>query len=406
MNETKFYIVTTTEGCATNLLENADWRTYYKSLGYKVSANLESADLIIINTCAYNQEMEDCASKHIRNLQARYPKKKFVVTGCYPKINPQRLSSIYQGKILDRNASPIPHANFFEAQDFKNLSSKHQVILKMRPVYSKIEIMLGRQFIPLHNIFESIIVNDKFYLITISQGCLGHCTYCSIKFSKGPLRSRPMEDIIDSFRTGLQKGYRKFWLLGDDIGCWGQDIGQDVSALLKLILAQKEKFDLVLNYFDPKYLVRYQNQMESAWADPRLTCVNIPLQSGCKKILKRMGRNYSPSEVFSVIEKIKKSNRAMAIKTNFMVGFPGETWSDFWQTITAVFFFDAAVAMKFTPRPNTAAEKFEGQISNLVKNLRFGIINVFIFLRHGWTLAASLRHPTIPAQTKEMDGQS
>ncbi len=396
MSEMKrIYVLSTTEGCATNLLENAAYRDQYAAGGMEVVNAAEEADLILINTCAYNGLMEDRASSMIQEFRDKYAGKEIKVAGCFPKINPQRAKEVSGDNILKTNARQLDFngKNRFNKEDFSRLSWKHRLVLKLRPAYFWTERKLGRRFLPLHNIFRTVVVNEEFFLITVSTGCLGKCTFCAIKRAKGSLRSRPLETILSDRDAGLASGMKNYWLLADDVGCWGEDVGRSLPDLLNGIVEGQRDLRIVLNYVDPQFLVKHADRAVEALSNPQFVGVNIPLQSGSARVLDAMARMYGPDEVRVLLRRIKARNPGLAIKTNLIVGFPGESWLDFWKSVRSVFWFDAILAMSFSARPHTPAQKYDQQVSASVKRLRFLLINIAIFVRHASVALGSVLRP-------------
>jgi len=390
----KYFVLSTTEGCATNLLENNAYRRQYQTEGMIAATNAEEADVILINTCGYSKEMEDRAVGIIKALQEAHPGKEIRLAGCLPKINPVKIRKDFS-QLEISHFPEIPfeqQGNAFENEDFQTLSWKHRLVLIARPIFFKAEEVLGFRVQPLHNLMTSVIVNKEFYLITASTGCLGHCTFCAIKKAKGSLKSRPLPTLISEFQKGLSEGFKNFWLLGDDIGCWGQDINLSIVDLLSEFTKIDADFNLVINYMDPQFLVKYEAALDLLFKDSRIIGVNIPIQSGSNKILKSMSRVYQAQPVLEMISKFKSDNAGLAIKTNIIVGFPGETWADFFQSLKAVFGFDAILALKFTARPGTPAANYPLQISELSKSVRHIIINLVILVRHAWVAISSAFH--------------
>lgn len=393
----KFHILTTTEGCATNLLENATYRENLKLQGLMNTQNIEESDVIVVNTCGYTTERENYSTRMIQALKEKFPNKEIVVGGCLPQINKAKLSEVYQGEtfgpgdvkklnqILDLKKEFQEKdiaTNFFDEQDFDDLSETHKLALKARPIYYKVENIFNKKFQPLHNIMKTTIVNQEYYSIVVSQGCTGKCTFCAIKAAKGEVKSRPIEVILSEFKRGLQNGHKKFWLIGDDIGCYGYDIGLNFADLLTKILEIKEDFELVINYFEPMWFVSLYDKMEHLLQDPRILNINFPIQSGSFRIVKRMGREYSPAVVLDRIQRVKKMNPNLVVKTNIIIGFPGETFSDFLKSLFSVFSFDAILAIPYTARPGTGALKYKDHVSEPVQELRMHIIQKAILLRH------------------------
>ena len=406
----KFHIVTTTEGCATNLLENATYREHLHASGLVNCKSADEAEVIIVNTCGYTTERENYTQTVIQNLKEKFPDKEIIVGGCLPKINASKLATVHLGatfapgdlnglsSILDlkkeADSSTVANANFFDEQDFDDLSNTHQVALKLRPYYFKVENLLKHKFQPLHNVLETSIVNNEYFSIVVSQGCTGKCTFCAIKAAKGEVKSRPIEVILSEFRRGLSIGHKKFWLVGDDIGCYGYDIGLDFADLLEQILALPDDFELVINYFEPMWFVKLFDRMEHLLNDRRILNINFPIQSGSFRIVRRMGREYDPAIVMERISRIKKSNPDLVIKTNIIVGFPGERFKDFWASIKTIKGFDAVLPIKYTPRPGTGAMKYRDPVAEPIQEMRVKLMKVVVFLRHTWVALRSLFNPS------------
>ncbi len=388
----RFYLLSTTEGCATNLLENGSYRSQFESEGLRAASSAEDADIILINTCAYSQVAEDQSMNTITHFQKRFPGKEIRVAGCLPKINPKRVKENFKGPVVETQARNLDFSTLhsFNRIDFERVSWKHRLIFRLRPLFFKMERLLGFQLNPLHNIFKTVVVNEEFFLVTVSTGCIGSCTFCAIKRAKGSLRSRPLEVIASEMENGVREGFKSFWLLGDDIGCWGEDVSKGAPDLLKALFAKGDQVGIVLNYFDPHFLMKHEAELTELLSDRRIIGANIPVQSGSKKILERMKRDYDCDRVFSVLRTVKKRNPGFAIKTNIMIGFPGETWIDFFKSLRAIPYFDALLALRYSPRPNTPAEKFPDQVSERVKSIRLVIANTLIFFRHAWVAISSV----------------
>lgn len=410
MEKKKFQVISTTEGCATNLLENSSYRQELENNGWE-SSDVNEAEVIILNTCGHTQEREDYTFDTLRSLKEQYPEKKIVVGGCLAKINPKGLDEIHKGKTFSpgnipelwsslqeapdlvaiaQNEGAAPtSANLFDSQDFQKLTWVHRLVIKLRPYFFKLEKTLGVNAQPLHNILETTVVNQDFYGVTVSQGCAGKCTFCAIKIAKGHVKSKPLELVVSEFRKGIESGHDKFWLLGDDIGCYGIDQGLTIVDLLKEITAIQFPFKLVINYLEPMFFTEHFEELKSILSDPRIINMNIPIQSGNKRVVYKMGREYDPVIVLSQLKQLKKLNPNLVIKNNIIVGFPGESWSELFDSIKSLFFFDANLAIPFARRPGTRAAKMDNQISERGKALRTSVVNVFVLTRHAYVFLSS-----------------
>ncbi|MBY0552900.1 radical SAM protein [bacterium] len=385
----KFYVISSTEGCATNLQENNSYRKDYTNQGMIAAQNAETADVILINTCAYSQQMEDRSTDMITEYKSKYPNANVVVAGCLPKINPKKMKTEFEGTPLRSLPESLDFADQFDRSDFELLSDKHRLVVKLRPLYFWIESKIGIKFNPLHNIFKTVVVNEDFHLVTASTGCLGKCTFCAIKRAKGSLKSRPLPTILSDFENGLKKNKKLFWILGDDIGCWGLDIKSNISELLLGVTTLNAQYEVVLNYFDPHYLKNNTEALIKLLSSEKIVGLNMPIQSGNQRILNEMQRHYDLNFVFNTLEKIKSRNKKIAIKTNIIVGFPGESWSEFFDSVYSVRHFDAILALKFTPRPMTPANTMENQIPESVKLIRMALMNLAITFRHIYVAVSS-----------------
>lgn len=397
--------MSTTEGCATNLIENSQYKEAISLAGESCVSTISEADIIVVNTCGYSQQMEDRALSEIEKVKKEFPGKKIVVGGCLPSINKESVRKVYTdktfrpGNIKDMlNLAGIDGDNVeideyqekFDPTDFSNLSLKHRILNKCRGIYFGVENALNRKFMPLSNIVESAIVNDEYQTITVSKGCLGECAFCSIKMAKGSVKSRPQVEILHEIQKSLDSGCRKIWLLGDDIGCYGQDIGTNIVSLLEEILKIDIQFDLVINYVEPMFLEQYYERFSEVLKDKRIININFPLQSGSKRIVYSMRRFYHPDNILKMMDEIRKGNEGLVRKTNLIVGYPGETWADFNRTVKSVFSFDALVAFRFTPRKYTLAAKMPNQLPDNIIEIRFWLINLTIFFRHSIVAITSL----------------
>lgn len=387
-------VIATSAGCPSNLLEAAAWRAHLQSLGYGPAESPETADVIIVNTCAVRGDMEERAATLIDDLQRRFgADRRILVTGCLEGINPERLREVFQGPTLPPPGGDLAFQatqHRFDPADFGRLETKHKVVLFLRRWYFGLERLLGRRFQPLHNLLRSVMVSERFYLLTVAVGCLGHCTYCGIRNAKGTVRSRGLEGILAEFDRALADGHQDFWLVADDLGCWGQDLGAGLPELLRGLLSRPGDFRLVINYLGPQFLMRYADELATIFRDRRFVLVNVPIQSGSDAVLRRMGRREPIAGVLGWVEGARRSNPSLVRKTNILVGFPGETWADLVRSWRAMMRFDAIVAEAYSPRPRTEAALLPGRIGPFQLRLRLLATRGVGLVVHARVLARSL----------------
>ncbi|MBY0552888.1 radical SAM protein [bacterium] len=408
LNKKKLFAYSAANGCLTNLLETTSFRNSLDTNNYQQVENIEDSDVIFINTCGYNNQAEKNSLNVIEDFQKKYPEKKLIVSGCLPRINKQAVQKAFAGPIVstgelhkmnDLLNEPIirqkgleEEAYYLDEKDLQTRLSSNRLLEHAFPMLLSFEKFTGKEFHPLHNIFDSASFDKNTFAISVSRGCLGKCNYCAIKKAKGSLISRPLPEIITRIQRALDEGANKIHILGDDIGCWGQDLNLNSSHLLSAILRLNYNFKLVINYFDPTWMNKYFKDLEEHLSNPKIICVNIPIQSANNNIIKKMDRDYKIEDVFENINKLKKNNPLFVAKTHIMVGYPTETNSEFLDSLKAVSHFDLIFANKYGIRPGTPAEKMP-QVHEAIKEYRFKRLQMKILNQHAKTLFKSFITP-------------
>jgi threonylcarbamoyladenosine tRNA methylthiotransferase CDKAL1 len=395
----KVYTESAAQGCLTNLMETT---TIRKSLDGDCHSceNPADADVIIINTCGYSQSAEANSVEVIRNYELAYPGKKIIAAGCLPRINNkalQNITSVGDLKKLGEHVSlkkedELIHFDYSSEINPAELNTRrwlNRLGEKLSPFFQKLHHKFGWPNQVLINIFESIVFDNQTYAITVSTGCLGKCTYCAIKKAKGSLISRPLDEIIPRIQYAITKGYKRVHLLADDVGCWGQDIGLNSAVLLKEIFKIQNDFKIIIDYFDPTWLVKHFDELKAPLADKRMICINVPIQSGNNRVLKEMSRDYNIKNVMDCLAQLKRVNPELAIKTHIMTGYPGEMRNEFLESLEKLIHFDIAFPNRYSPRPGTPAAKLE-EIPRWKSWLRFQILTVCIHVLHFRNLLRSI----------------
>lgn len=404
----RIYLESTARGCQTNLLDNALFRRSFETLGFENVENPETADVIVVNTCGFDTPHETRSIAVIEKYRSRYPDKEVLGGGCLARINPEALQGATGGFTfgpgqvdeLSRRLAPettptsvaledTVHA--MDPEDLRHTRAENRLLLAVAPSLLRSETLLEPRFRSLYNVLRSAAFHPGYFAIQVSSGCLGRCTYCSIKRAKGSLTSRDPQWILDRFRAGLDQGHQDFWLVGDDLGCWGQDLGLDAGWLLQQILDSDQEFRLVINYFEPHWFLELFDRMRQVLTDPRVININLPMQSGAEPVIQRMGRDYDPLHVTAKLGEIRRANRSIVLKTHLMAGFPGESRDDFEKTLALVNHFDLVVPFRYTPRPGTPAATMDGQVSDQEKTRRFGRLKRKILRRYLRIVANSIR---------------
>jgi tRNA A37 methylthiotransferase MiaB len=359
------------------------------------------ADLIIINTCSFNAGEDDSSVDLINYyLKRKRPTAKIVIAGCMPKINPSRLNFIREfitisptdlGKLDDIINAKIKFNSLEEPNRIMAHEISYRPILKkslsIRNFLSKIFRPFNFEQISFSKIRELIMhalrhiflikayINPflvaetgNFFYLRISKGCLGGCSYCAKRFATGALKSKPLRDILDEFRKGLDEGYKKFFILSEDTGCYGIDIGTTIVDLLKEMfkIGNQKDFKLIITNFNAQWFVKYAVDLEEVlmFNQDKILYMQIPVQSASNRILKLMNRPYDIEDVKRCYRSLKDRLPSLNITTDIIVGFPGEVQEDF--EFTREFVREAGFSYAdffiYEDRHNTLASNLENKV--------------------------------------------
>ena len=218
-------------------------------------------------------------------------------------------------------------------------SSKFSIFKKglLKNVYLNIKDKLLYLFTIQSFINPFLTINrNKFCYIRISLGCLGACSYCSKRFYSGKLQSKGFENILNEFKSGLKQGYKNFYLLTEDAGCYGLDINTNIVNLLQRLFESGKDYDfkIVLSNINAQWFIKFYDELLPIFVNnqSKINYVHIPVESGSNRILKLMNRPYSIEDVKEKLLSLKISAPSLSLVTDIIVGFPQENEADFLET--------------------------------------------------------------------------
>jgi len=371
-------------GCTSNLLDGQRILEYLKKNDYELVANPKDADWLIVNTCAFEAHSEGRSIKLIQELKDSNPKARMIVTGCLPAINKKRMIDVHKGayfipksdedwKTLDDIFRPqkvsikeVGDPSGVEKSDY----TKSWTIIEKYPAFKTEEN--GRKLEDLTGYDENAEV------IRVAKGCLGNCSYCAIKRARGELKSESIESLTDRFKKGLEQGHNSFKIWAEDIGDYGKDINTDLAKLLSSILNVEGNYKLEVLSTNPKSFIQLYNKLLPSLKDKRVDSLTISVQSGSEKILKSMNRDIDLESLIGTLKDLREKAPHLTVRAHYMVGFPGETWKDFLDTINLMIktgMYKSQV-FKFDPKPGTPAERMNDQVSKLTKDVRLQILKI------------------------------
>jgi len=339
-------------GCMLNSFDSQLFAKFFEANGYSIIDDSSDADVVLVNTCAFVKNVEDKVVDKIKELVAeRKEGQRIIVTGCFPKINEGRLKEIFSG-------------DYFGPREKEKIND----ILDAKVGIDEISInKVGKEYC-------NGAPSDRCY-IKIADGCLGGCSFCSIKKAKGGLKSREVRVVVKEFKKGLSEGFKEFVLLGDDIGCYGKDIGSDISVLLRELVGFDCDYKIYLHFFEPKWFVEQFEGLLNVFKTGKIGFLNIPIQSGSDRILGLMNRQYKIDEVIDKVKILHREVPEVVIQTHILFGFPGETAEEFELSLAKAKEFDFAKFFCYSERPGTAALRLEGDVSEEEKKRRGEIVD-------------------------------
>jgi len=354
MKKVAFY----TLGCKVNQNDTEAIAGLFTKAGYQVVDFNELADVYIINTCTVTHLADRKSRQIIRRAVNTNPQAIIGVIGCMAQVNPEEVLKIPGVRLV------------------VGTHQREQIVQMVETAQKATEPLNFVQEIK-ETTFESIPLEKRGSrtraFLKIQEGCNQYCAYCIVPYARGPLRSRPLADVVAEAKRAAENGYRELVLTGIHLGAYGADFQQQINlaTVIRKLLTIDGLRRIRLSSIDPTEVT--DELIELVSDSPRLcNHLHIPLQSGDDTILKRMRRHYTTGEYAALITKIKKRIPDVAITTDLIVGFPGETDDYFANTIKFVeqISFARIHVFKYSPRQGTLAATFPDQVPYHLKELR------------------------------------
>jgi threonylcarbamoyladenosine tRNA methylthiotransferase MtaB len=331
-----------TLGCKLNQAETEALANQFGQAGFRVASD-DGADVCILNTCTVTH-IADRKSRHLlRLLRKKNPKALIVATGCYAERAPKDISALKVDLVIGNE----------QKTDIPELVKKR---LDFKADKSGVE-------------FESPSVSRVRSFIKIQEGCNDYCSYCIVPIVRGHRRCLPAEGIIDMVKAKVAMGYKEVILTGTKIGDYS-DNGAGLQQLIVRILEQTDLKRLHLSSLQPQEIT---GNLISLWTNSRLCRhFHVALQSGSDTVLERMKRRYNLEDYSKAISWIKKEIPDVAVTTDIMVGFPGETDAEFEENYSFcrdMGFADIHV-FSYSCRTGTKAAQMSDQVNEKGKKAR------------------------------------
>jgi len=372
---------------------------YLRRNGHELVDTLAEADLIVVNTCGYDDPHERISMQlFAKAYSGRSPRARVVSIGCLNRIDSELLLAAYPDLDLVDDleqldaalARTTPASEIREAvcdatlyRDIHYLTEPEDTeSVRTRAFFAAAKTVArvsrrldSERLARLH--LDSILEHSSYQSklsVQIGSGCAGRCSYCVIKRAKGQPRSRPIADIVADVEA-RRGSNRLLQLVADDCGSFGADTGETLFDLVDALARRFPDLPLNLTYVNPSWLDGQADAYLTMFTRARISSVNLSLQSGSDRLLREMNRHYAAGDVVRFIDRLAEVSPGTMVYTHLLLGFPGETWSDFWQTARAARPFHYITCFLYTPRKGTPAYSLRDDVPHAVKVLRKRIIH-------------------------------
>ena len=339
-----------TIGCRLNQSEIETMARQFRAAGHEIVATAAEADMAVVNTCTVTSQAAADSRSTLRRI-ARAGVDEIIATGCWATLQPQKAAELPNVlRVVDNT-----HKETLVSETLNlNLST-----FDLEP--------LAREPLP------GLRQRTRAF-IKVQDGCDNHCTFCITTVARGEGRSRPLGDVIADIRSALEGGTKEIVLTGVHLGSWGQEWDQHLRQLVTAILRETDPPRLRLSSLEPWDLDADFIQL---WEDRRLCQhLHLPLQSGCAATLRRMARKTTPASFRDLVTAARQIMPDVAITTDVIAGFPGETDEEFAESLAFIkeMNFAGGHAFTYSARPGTAAARLGGQTKHEVRKERNAIL--------------------------------
>ncbi|MEI7928164.1 MAG: tRNA (N6-isopentenyl adenosine(37)-C2)-methylthiotransferase MiaB [Verrucomicrobiales bacterium] len=369
-----------TYGCQMNEPDSEQVSQMFINGGYTVTPDETEADAILINTCSVRDQAEQKAIGKMRNIGAYRRDRSHVVYGFMGCMAQSRGEELFE---------TIPHLDVVVGtQKYHKVFDYVDGILKRRlearmddPTWSLVGQNVcdtaeeeGSQNTIRDHTPKGLEATS---FVSIMQGCNMRCSFCIVPDTRGKERGRPIEDIVNEVKRLADRGVREVTLLGQIVNLYGRTEFPKVdgkSPFVQLLEAVHEVEGIDRIRFTSPHPIGYRDDLVAAFTYLPKLCshIHFPMQSGSDRILRAMRRPYKNDKFIEICEKMKAARPGIAITTDIIVGFPGETEEDFLATVATVerLQFDNAFVFRYSPRRNTPAAEMNEQLTEAVKEER------------------------------------
>ncbi len=359
-----------TFGCKVNCYETACLKDEFIRHSFLISETPEDADVIIINSCTVTSASDKKVRQSLRKLRKENPSSLIVLTGCYPQAFPEEAAKLIEADIITgtKNRSDIINLVL-------SASSGNDHTINIIPYESKECI---------ENLTCSSFDDKTRAFVKIQDGCNQFCSYCIIPYSRGRIRSKPIDNIISEVTQLVANGHQEIVLVGINLAFYGTEYGLTLTDAVEACCGIDGVVRVRLGSLEPEK-IHDDDLIRLSKLEKFCPQFHLSLQSGCDKTLRAMNRKYTADEYADLVSRIRNIFPDVSITTDIMVGFPGETEEDFEENLNFAkkIAFSKINVFPYSVRQGTKAASMPDQLSNEVKNRRAAkMTEVGIALEH------------------------
>ena len=380
---------------------------YFTANGYKIVTRHKNADIIVFNCCGFSTAIVETGLKQLQRYKGYDAE--ILLVGGLPETDKDAYLKVFSGKAfshkdLEKLDQLYPHHTvpITEIEDqhtpwVTRSSASPWSLLRDFSFIQKASFSIA-DFILRHRIGEDYLIlgnpldlpTSDVFRLRITWGCTFNCSYCAIIKATGKLRSKPLQECVHAFTTGLQGGFQTFHIIGVDPAGYDQDCWSTYPQLLHHLCRQAGNYRFRLEAVHPAWLVTYQHALETIFRQGKIAAISVPFQSGSTRILHLMNRYADLKKLLEALHRMKEAWPSLALATNVIAGFPTETDEEFLDTLRFIdqANIDLGVMFPISLKPGTKASTIEPRISpetiqqrmtiakKYLREKNFGVVNI------------------------------
>lgn len=338
-----------TLGCRLNEAELETWAQAFQKSGHQVTRQAETANLIVINSCAVTQDAARKSRQLIRRVHRENPAAKLVVSGCYATLNKEEAEQLLGVDLVVSN------------------KDKDQLV-ELTLTELNLDTMPGMSTEP--GAISLFTRGRQRAFVKVQDGCRYRCTFCIVTVARGEELSRSVQEVVAEINALHQQDINEIILTGVHLGGYGSELGLNLVDLIKAILEQTDMPRIRLGSLEPWEL---NEEFYQLFDNPRIMPhLHLPLQSGSDSVLRRMARRCKTEEFADIVARLRNINPLFNITTDIIVGFPGETEEEWQESLAFIgqIGFGQLHIFTYSPREGTKAATLPNPVQEPIKKQR------------------------------------